>query len=129
MANRRRSNVVKAQTEMQTRLLEKFGSSQEMLQYLQSDAGRKFLESATIEQTTPYGRILGSASVGVILSMLGLALLLVRGQVAGGEAGFIVTGTLFLALGVGFLLSAAVAYALSKAWGLINGNSKPRPLD
>ena len=35
-----------------------------------------------------------------------------------------------LALGVGFLLSGGVAYALSKSWGLINGHgSRDRELE
>ncbi len=129
MTSRRRSETVRAQTEMQTKLLEKFGSSQEMLQFLQSDAGKRFLESATIEQTKPYGRILGSASVGIILFMFGLAFVVLRGQVHGSEEAFVIPGVLFLALGLGFLLSAAVAYALSKSWGLINSNSKPHGAD
>ena len=34
---------------------------------------------------------------------------------------FLFLGALALALGIGFLLSAAAAYRLSKSWGLVNG--------
>src|SRR5690242_8739617 len=37
--NRRLRETAKLQTEMQTKLLEKFGTSQDMLQFLASDAG------------------------------------------------------------------------------------------
>src|SRR5215468_2481900 len=77
----RRYKMANLQAGMQTKLLEKFGSGQELLAYVQSDAGRGFLESLTMEQRTPYGRILGAAQVGVILVFLGLAFLFLRGRI------------------------------------------------
>jgi hypothetical protein len=50
----RRYKTAKLQTEMHTKLLEKFGSGQELLAYVQSDAGKRFLESLAMEQRTPY---------------------------------------------------------------------------
>src|SRR5690348_3363901 len=98
----RRYKTAKLQAEMQTKLLEKFGSGQELLAYVQSDAGKRFLESLAMEQRTPYGRILGAAQCGIILVLLGLALLFLRGRVTGAEEGFLVSGTITLSLGVGF---------------------------
>lgn len=116
----RRYKTAKLQAEVQTKLLEKFGSSQELLAYVQSDAGKRFLESLAMEQRTPYGRILGAAQAGVILVLLGLALLFLRGRVSGAEEGFLVSGTITLSLGVGFGLSAALSYFLSKSFGLLS---------
>ncbi len=122
LTNRRRSETVRAQTEMQTRLLEKFGSSQEMLQFLQSDAGKKFLESATIEQTKPYGRIIGGTTVGIVSATVGIAVLFVSPIPSDADAVLTLSlvGGVLLALGIGFLLSSIAAYLLSKKWGLVN---------
>jgi len=112
--------TAKLQADVQTKLLEKFGSGQELLAYVQSDAGKKFLESLAMEQRTPYGRILGAAQASVILALLGLALLFLRGRVPGAEEGFLVTGTIVLSLGIGFGLAAALSYFLSRSFGLLN---------
>ncbi len=106
--------------------MEKFGSGQELLAYVQSDAGKQLMESLTMEQRTPHGRILGAAQASVILVLLAVALLFLRGRVSGGEEGFLVSGTIVLSLGVGFGLSAALSYFLSKSFGLLNDTASHR---
>jgi len=122
----RRYKTAKLQAGVQTKLLEKFGSGQELLAYIQSDAGQRFTESLTMEQRTPYGRILGATQAGVILILLGLALLFLRGRVSGGDEGFLVSGTILLSLGVGFGLSAALSFFLSKSLGLLSESTAHR---
>ena len=114
------------QAGLQTKLLEKFGTSQELLAYVQSDAGKRFLESLTMEQRTPYGRILGATQASVILALLGLAFLFLRGRVPGAEEGFLVFGTIVLSLGIGFGLAAALSYILSKTFGLLSEAGRER---
>src|SRR5262250_3038239 len=116
----RRYKTTKLQAGLQTKLLEKFGSGQELLAYVQSDAGKRFLESLTMEQRTPYGRILGAAQVSAILVLLSFAFLFLRGRIPGAQEGFLVFGALTLSLGVGFGLSAAISYYLSKSFGLLS---------
>lgn len=74
--NRHRRETMKIQNEMQIKLLDKFGSAQELANYLNSEAGQKFLSSATIEQTKPYGRILGGITAGIVILLVGGSLLL-----------------------------------------------------
>lgn len=123
----RRYKTTKLQAELQAKLLEKFGSGAELLAYVQSDAGKRFMESLTVEQKTPYGRILGAAQVSVILVLLGMAFLFLRGRVSGAEEGFLVFGTVTLSLGIGFGLAAALSYYLSKSFGLLTENAAHRP--
>ncbi len=117
--------MVKIQSEMHGKLLEKFGTTQEMLAYMESEAGRRFLESPPFEtehkQAFPYARILWSVQIGLILAVSGTGLLFLRTRVAAEEAGaaLLVFGTLCLTLGIGFLLSAGVSYLLSKSFGLL----------
>lgn len=130
--NRRRIKIAQIQQEMHAKLFEKFGTSQEMIEYLKTDAGSRFMDSAAIEHAKPFGRVLGSVQAGLVLFLLGLALLLIRAtlphaafiseveQVQTAES-FLVIGVLLLALGAGFLVSAAASYWLSKSWGLLDG--------
>jgi hypothetical protein len=116
----RRYKTAKLQAGVQNKLLEKFGSGQELLAYVQSDAGKQFLDSLTMEQGSPYGRILGATQAGAILVLLGVGLLFLRGRVSGAGDEFLVSGTLALCLGIGFGLAAALSYFFSKSFGLLD---------
>lgn len=119
----RRYKIAKLQADVQTKLLDKVVSGQELLAYAQTDAGRDLLESLKVERPAPYGRIIGALQTGIILFLFGIALILLRHQVSGTEEGFVIFGTLASALGVGFVLSAVASYYLSKSFGLFNGTS------
>jgi len=126
MENRRWSRLAKVQAEAHTKLLERFGSSQELLAYMATEPGKKFLESAPIPVDlepqakfgAPLSRILWSAQLGLILALGGAGLLYIRGSVVGGDEPLLVFGTLGLTFGIGFILSAAFSYGLSKHLGL-----------
>jgi predicted phage tail protein len=122
----RRYKIAKAQAEVQTRLLDKVGSGQELLAYAQSETGKQLLESLKVERISPHGRIIGAVQAGIIFLILGGALLILRSQVAAADEGFRILGTLSCALGVGFMLSAAASYFLSKSLGLLNGTTTHR---
>jgi ABC-type amino acid transport system permease subunit len=128
--NKRRQRLAEVQKDMQARLFDKFGTSQEMIAYLNSEAGAKFLSSASIEHTKPFARVLGSVQAGLILFFLGVAMLFVRFTMPGvgrdpiehmqNAHMFLALSFLLLALGLGFLASAGVSYKLSKQWGLFD---------
>jgi len=123
--NRRLDRLAKMQHELQNKVIDKLGTSQEMVDYLGTDPGKRLFDAPAIDRGSPYGRILGSVQTGIILVLAGAAFLLVP-QLAqigdvGEEAGFIFVGVLTLALGLGFLISAYAAHVLSKSYGLING--------
>jgi len=118
----RRYKIAKLQAEVQSKLLEKVGSGQELLAYAQTDVGKELLASLRVERVSPYGRIIGALQTAVVMISLGLAFLFLRGRVTGAQEGFLVFGTLITLLGVGFALSSAVSYYLSKSFGLLNGN-------
>jgi hypothetical protein len=129
-SNKRRSRIAEIQRDIHAKLFEKFGTSQELIEYLKTDAGSKFLDSAAFEHTRPFGRVLGSIQAGLILFLLGIAMLIVRAATpsAGFTAleyaqtahGFLAVSLVLLALGLGFLASAAASYKLSKNWGLFD---------
>ena len=124
----RRYKIAKMQAEVQAKLLEKVGSGQQLLAYAQTDTGKQLLESLKVERIAPHGRIIGALQTGIIFLLLGVALLILRYQVsvADGQHGFVILGTLSCALGVGFALSAAASYYLSKSFGLLNNSASQR---
>jgi hypothetical protein len=126
--NRRKKDLAQKQFDLQNKLLEKFGSSQELVEYVKSDAGQTFLNVLPSEPpANPYARILSSVQWGIVLLTGGGACLVVRNMVTDGFEGFSVFGVFGAALGIGFLVSAVVAYILSKSWGVINGNTPKLP--
>jgi hypothetical protein len=122
LEHRRWNRTTQVQSDLQSKLLDKFSTSTELMEYLKSDAGHRFIESATAVQTNPFSRILSSVQAGAVLTLAGLAFLLMAGRMGESEQGFIFIGALGTALGVGFLISAVISFFLSKSWGLINGD-------
>jgi len=122
----RRYKIAKLQADVQTKLLDKVGSSQDLLAYAQTDAGKQLLESLKVEQVvsqTPYSKIIGALQAGIVLFFFGLAMLWLRGHVSSnqGAEAFTVFGALSIAVGLGFGFSAAASYYLSRSFGLLNG--------
>jgi hypothetical protein len=118
----RRYLMAKMQSGVQMRLLDKVDSSQALLAYVETESGRRFLESLRVEQaepTMPYRRILSGVQSGIVLSCFGAGMLLLRGYGVAPEPEFAVFGVLALALGIGFGLAAAVSYLLSRSFGLL----------
>ncbi len=133
VSSRRWNKLSKAQYEVHSKLLDRFTSNEDLLAYMQTSAGRRFLEAAPISlpeeprtMGAPFSRILWSVQVGIVLLLTGIGLLYVSSTFIDEPAElFRVLGVLSLALGGGFLVSAAVAYVLSRRLGLLD----PSPAD
>jgi len=120
----RRYKIARLQADVQSKLLEKVGSAQDLLAFAQTDAGRQLLESLKVEQVVspaPYTKIMGALQAGIVLFSFGLAMMWLRSHVAHGVDGFTTLGALSIAVGLGFALSAAASYYLSRSFGLLNG--------
>lgn len=123
--NGRRKSVAQTHAEMQLKLLEKLGAHQELADFLKTDAGQKLLQPQEIVTKTPQSRILGSIQAGLVLTLTGMAFLALANWIADTHDPFTVMGVLLMAVGLGFLISSAISYTLSKSWGLLNGNGQP----
>jgi hypothetical protein len=126
--HRRWSRLSKIQTDVHNKLLDRFTSNEDLLAYIQTPAGRKFLESAPIPLdspralSAPIGRILWSAQAGAVLTVLGLGFEVVASSAIEELSGPVAAmGVVIIALGVGFLISAVLAYLLSRRFGLMAG--------
>ncbi len=123
---RRWSQLSKSQTEVHTKLLDRFTSNEELLAYIQTPAGRRFLESAPIPLeagprpiSAPVGRILWSVQVGLVIAAAGIGLQTVSFQAQKEFAPVLsAIGLVSICVGIAFVLSAIIAYALSRRLGL-----------
>lgn len=129
---RRWLRVSRVQTEVHNKLMERFSGTGDLLTYIQSPAGRKFLESAPIpldagprHVAAPFGRILWSVQAGIVLLAGGLGFQFASGNVMDEVAqGLWLIGILGMALGIGFVASGFISYVLSRRLGLM----EPMPL-
>jgi hypothetical protein len=118
----RQSRALKNHTQLQNKLLDKFTSSQDAYQYLNSEAGKSLWQLQVRKSRDVFGEILAAIKVGVVALSLGLACIALRSlqQMAFAREIFLILGALLLALGFGFVVSSAISYYLSKSWGLLN---------
>jgi hypothetical protein len=130
--HRRWLRATKTQTETHSKLLDRLTSNEDVLAYIQTPAAQHFLESAPISFDSrprvigaPIGRILWSVQAGVVLAVLGLGLWSVKNTVLSElVAPLRLVAALAISLGLGFALSAGVAYVLSHRLGLLE---PPKP--
>ena len=128
--------LTKTQTEVHTKLLDRFGSSDEILQYIRSEAGTRFLEAAPVAvqpekaaartSGAPITRIVWSVQIGVIalVASLGMLMISLRFKGEASEVLF-VFGAILFCIGGGFIASAAVSLFLSRRLGLWQGPAAP----
>jgi hypothetical protein len=125
--NRRWSRTFKLQSEVHTRLIDKFSTNQELAAYMQTEAGRRFLEAAPIplngepSQRVPnaVARVLTPVQIGTVLILLGVGFLMLRNIGPDYEAPMRVLGVLILMPGIGFILSAGLTWFLAARMGLM----------
>ena len=127
---RRWHRLSKVQAEAHAKLLDRFTANDELIAYVQSAAGAKFLQSAPIALDpgaqslgAPFARILWSIQAGLVLGAGGFGLYFVSGRVDPEVSQpLFTTGVLAVSLGVGFVASAVVAFLMSKRLGLFDSN-------
>lgn len=126
--NIRKAHAARAVADLHSKLLDKCAASQDLVAYLESGSGQKFLESAGAEGAQPWSRILGATQAGFVLSLVGIAELIVRSFEQNPDTSefLLISGAVALAIGVGFLVSAVTSFALSKSWGLLAHSQAPK---
>ena len=113
--------------QFQTKLLDKIGSVGELGAFMNSAGGERFLEALKVESAGPEVRIIRATQSGTVLTMLGLSLfgyLLVRPLDPGAANEIAMLATIFMAIGVGLLISARLSFGLSRRLGLIDQENR-----
>jgi hypothetical protein len=133
---RRWHRVSKVNAEVHNKILDRFASNEELLAYVDSPAGRRFLEATPIAPNAPasrgvgapFGRILFSVQVGVILLALAVGFRMISNHaIEEVQPVLISLSVLGLCLGVGSIVSAVASYVLSRKLGLLPETPSPRP--
>lgn len=111
---RARNRRMELQSELQAKLIDKFGSTSELVAFLQSPAGRQFVHGVqTGGRVVAQERVLAGIRKAVVLSFLGIGLLSIWG--ISGATWVSWFGLLFLSLGLGFLAAAFISMRLSRS--------------
>jgi hypothetical protein len=123
MDNLRWKRVLHLQTEVHNKLLDKLGSSQELLAYMQTDAGKRFLEGAPVSVAlteaepqwgSPVARIMRPLQAGIVLAAAGV------GFMINGYDVLQIIGKIALMIGFGFIISAAASWLIARQSGLLD---------
>ena len=114
---RTRQRKLELQAEVQSKLIERFGSTPELVNFLQSDAGRDFVNgvqvgSAGNTRDRARDRILAGVRRSVLLSFLGLGFLFLWFVFE--EDGFSVPAVILLSLGLGHLVATFISLSISR---------------
>ncbi len=120
---RQRANT-RMRAEIYHKLIDKFGSASELIEFLRSDAGLRLIEEQAVEPSQPLAGILRSIRLGVSLALVGGGMIIVANiwdMTLGHDmwVALALCGTVALTAGVGFLIAAAVSSKLCKRWGLM----------
>jgi hypothetical protein len=135
LENRRWVRTFKLQSEVHTRLIDKFGSNAELASYMQTEAGRRFLEAAPIAVSLENGsrvpnavaRVLTPLQIGTVLILLGIGLLLLGHTTTPEiEQPMNILGTIILMPGIGFIISAGITWIVAARLGLMPDTAQQR---
>jgi len=127
LENRRWSRIVRQQSEIHGKLIDRLANNQELFQYMETESGRRFLEAGPVpialerEQRLPGGlsRVLGPLQFGIVLTLLGAGLLILQTQMPSIADALLVFGTVALMPGLGFIISAIITWRISARLGLM----------
>jgi hypothetical protein len=130
---RRWQRAMRIQTEAHTKIVDRLASNDDLITYMNSAAGQRFLMAAPLAQAidapampvnAPINRILWSVQAGVILTVAGAGLFIARtGIIDEAAQAMQVLAILVMALGFGFVLSALASWALSRQFGLVQSRT------
>lgn len=125
---RRWYRLSKVQTEAHNKLLDRLGANEELMAYIGSPAGKRFLEAGPImveegvSAAGPLRRILWSIQVGVVVVCGGIGIMIAKSALPEEFNRMLsVVGVFAIAVGVGFVLAAGASALISKRLGVIDG--------
>ncbi|HVS13169.1 MAG TPA: hypothetical protein VMV46_04550 [Thermoanaerobaculia bacterium] len=124
---RQQRQLAELRLQMQNRVLDRLERPEQLLEYLGSDEGRRWLELDEEATSGAAGRILGSLQVGAVALLVGVTLFFLQGRFSRDEGVaevLTLVGAVGAATGLGFLVSAAAAFVLGRRWGLLPEGSR-----
>src|ERR1044071_5069209 len=117
-----RTQQARYNAEVQTKLIDRFGSGPEMIDFLKSPEGQQFATGISkLPKLAARDRVVAGFTRAIFLTFLGVAFLLLE-LTEMENPGFLIAGAVLTALGLANLVSAAVSLRMSKRMGLVDTN-------
>ena len=130
VVGRTRQKRYEVQAQVQTKLIERFGSAPELIEFLQSPSGREFISGV---QSAPAlltrERVITGVSRSIMMVFIGLTFVGMYLVSEDDVRVLLVPAAIFIFLGLGFLVASAVSYQLSRRFGLAEPLMPPRPTE
>ncbi|HEV2576247.1 MAG TPA: hypothetical protein VGU25_03455 [Acidobacteriaceae bacterium] len=124
--NRRWTKVFTLQSEVHAKLIDRFATNQELLNYMETEPGKRFLQAAPIVTETEsrrmpnlVSRMIATLQVGLVLTLLGAGLLSLKNVVGDAGTTMLVLGIVALMPGIGLILSAGALWVLGRRLNLM----------
>jgi hypothetical protein len=125
---------MKIQTDAHTKVVDRLTSNDDLLAYVNSSAGQRFLtatpvtpvppDTLALPVNAPINRILWSVQAGIIIAAAGIGLWIAKNNVVEEAAQALqVIAILAIALGLGSVASAVASWLLSKQLGLVQSRA------
>jgi len=129
--HRRWLRAVQIQTEAHTKIVDRLSTNEDLLAYLQSPSGQRLLSlTPSVARApmpgalAPISRILWSLQTGIVVAVGGVGLMIANGRLIEELAQpLYLVATVAIAVGIGFVISAVAAFALSRHLGLLQADS------
>jgi len=111
LVSRGKARSAQLRAEVQMKMIERFGTAAEFTQFLESPAGKQFLNEP---RRSARERALGGIRTGIILTFIGIGF--VFAYFSERDPGWFIPAFIMIGLGIGFLVSAAVSWKMAKQW-------------
>ena len=118
--NRKHEIAIEAKTQRFNKIIDKFDTPQELIDFLKSEQGLKALDTLTTSQSMVKIPLLVSISAGIIITCFGMGSFVLM---ALEDQDFIFPAIATSSIGIGFIIASSISYYLSKKWGLLEGAS------
>jgi hypothetical protein len=118
----RRRQQLRVVNEFHNKLLDRIGSASDFVEFFNSEAGTRFLESLSTERGAPAARIVSALQWGLTMVTVGVAVFILLGNRPFEEEvtdALTFVATLAVGLGAGMVLSSAVSYVAAGRMGIL----------
>ena len=118
-----RAQQARYNADVQSKLIERFGSGPELIDFLKSPEGQQFATGISkLPKLAARDRVVAGFTRAIFLTFLGLAFLALCFTEME-NPGFVIAGAILTALGLANLVSAIVSLKLSKRMGLVDDDA------
>ncbi len=107
---------------VQLKLLEKIATSEDLIQFISTGAGEKFINSSNLDTLNSESKIIGAVYKGIIFVMVGLALFIIKNVANETAPVFVIFGAVTLSIGLGYIVATFVSLKMAKKLGMLSNN-------